>query len=279
MFNPKRTALYLAIGAMALAAGEASAGCKVISGSTVCASWIKGSEVCDITSSGFDELVSATCSVTGVNFVDGAEGASGTDGAYCASGELPPGLCTPAESAFAASFSSSSSISAKHKAEKKKKKPKKCKPKPKHHGKHDGKGHGHDDFCVDLVVPGGDPYLSEEASTPVCGAPDINGVVECTASAEIFPPEGSTCSNGEPAGDFTASEMLAIVEACVDTGYGEVCGKIYEYCTVNPTDPDGTAYDCVDITDQGERCSISGGDFLTYDPDDPLCGTPRSCED
>src|SRR6266850_4684355 len=45
MFSPTRTALYVAISAMALAANEANAGCKVIAGSYVCASWITGSEI------------------------------------------------------------------------------------------------------------------------------------------------------------------------------------------------------------------------------------------
>lgn len=251
MFSPRRTALYLAIGAMALAAGEASAGCKSISGSLVCATWIKGSEICDITSTGGPELVSATCTITGVNIVDGGEG-----DIYCASGALPPGECTPGESEGLTSFSSSAKVggSSKFKAEKKKpKKPKKCK--PKHHGKHDGKHHGHDDSCVDLEVPGDSPFLTEVASPPECEETSIgSGIFDCTATAEIFPPEGSTCSNGEPAADFTASEMLAIVEACVDNGDGVDCDTIYDYCTLT-----GNTYDCTDIS------------FQYPAPDDPYC--------
>jgi len=87
MFSPTRTALYVAISAMALAANEANAGCKIISGSRVCASWIIGSEICQVT---FDTEVSnvdpndvsITCSITGV------------DENSCPSGELPPGDLT-----------------------------------------------------------------------------------------------------------------------------------------------------------------------------------------
>ncbi len=312
MFSPARTALYVAIGAMAFAAGEANAGCKYIPnppGSLVCAAWIKGSEVCDITSSGDTPLLSATCSITGANFFDGAEGASGTSGAYCASGALPPGLCESASDLIV--FSSTASTSKgkdKDKDKNKPKKPKKCK--PKHHGKHDGWNNGNHngwnggnhngwnggnhfvgnhgswddtihnhsgndkdrDSCDDIIVPGDEVFLTEEASTPVCDETSP-GVFECTASAVILPPEGSMCTDGQPAVDFTASAMLAVMEACVDGGEGQVCDFTYDYCTVDPNAPDGTPYTCVDISDQEDA-------FCGFSPLDPECGTPKtSCSD
>jgi len=246
MLSPKRTALYLAIGAMAFAAGEASAGCKYISGSYVCASWIKGSEVCEIATTGGGALQSATCSVTGVNtfVVDGGEGPQNV---YCASGALPPGLCESGSGGSLFSSVSSNISAAAGATPKKPKKEKECKSK---HKDKNGKHKGHDDSCADIIVPGDEIFLSAEATDPVC-TPDGFGGFNCTASAEILPPPGSTCSNGEPAIDFTASEMLAIVEACVDDGYGgQICDKTYDYCTVDPLAPDGTPYDCVDISFQ-----------------------------
>jgi len=62
MFSPKRTALYLAIGAISLAAADATAGCKTLaSGAQFCASYIPGSVICQGV-------------LSGINPNDGAEG-------------------------------------------------------------------------------------------------------------------------------------------------------------------------------------------------------------
>ena len=54
MFSPTRTALFIAIGAISLAANEANAGCRTLaSGAQLCASWIPGSVICNATASGF----------------------------------------------------------------------------------------------------------------------------------------------------------------------------------------------------------------------------------
>ena len=63
MFSPTRTALFVAIAAMGLAANEASAGCRITNGVKFCASWIPGSEICQL-------------DVTGLAPGDGGEGAS-----------------------------------------------------------------------------------------------------------------------------------------------------------------------------------------------------------
>ena len=82
MFNPTRTALYVAIGAMALAAGEANAGCKLVSGTKVCAAWIPGSEICQVSIDSGTNLASnvhVSCTV------------EGADQYGCPTGQLPPG--------------------------------------------------------------------------------------------------------------------------------------------------------------------------------------------
>ena len=83
MFSPTRTALYIAIGAMAFAAGEANAGCKYIPnppGSLVCAAWITGSEICNVVTDVDATLVSETCSITGFNFIVRCGSGDGNDG-------------------------------------------------------------------------------------------------------------------------------------------------------------------------------------------------------
>lgn len=86
MFTPTRTALCIAIGAMALAANEANAGCKTISGTKVCAAWITGSEICNV-------------KVTGIPtpLFDGGEGAdvSCTVDQFDAGGLIGTVFCGP----------------------------------------------------------------------------------------------------------------------------------------------------------------------------------------
>ena len=213
-------------------------------------------------------MTSATCSITGATFIDGAEGASGTDGAYCASGNPPPGLCETASGSFITGSPNATPGNVNGNG---KKPPKQNACHANHDGKHNAQGH--EDCSINL----GGGTLSEDTPTPTCT--DTLGVFTCSASAEILPPEGSTCPNGQPAVDFTASAMLAITEVCVTTDGGSgdiVCDKIYEFCTVDPTAPDGTPYACVDISDQGETCNTDGG-FPTFAPDDPMCGARRTC--
>lgn len=292
MFSTKRTALYLALSAMAFAGGEASATttrvCKYVPnppGSQVCVTYTTGSEVCTV-DSGADPLnppattapalTSVTCSITGANFIDGAEGGHAATGAYCASGAPPPGTCESGSVNIAA-FSTSSTLSAKPAAAKPAKaaKPKECKPpKPPPHAK--GKPpHPPKHSCGDIIVPSGEETFTADGTATIDCDTDTNGDEVCTARAEIFPPDGATCPNGEPATDFTADEMLAITEICVAGSGGDECGTIYAFCTLA-----GSGYDCIDISDQGTRgCGFSGNP-RTFDPDDPLCGAQRgsSCD-
>ncbi len=245
MFSPTRTALYVAIGAMALAAGEASAGCKYIPnppGSLVCASWIKGSEVCNVDTLGDATLISGTCSITGFDFFDGAEGASGTTGAYCASGDLPPGYLTCGSKSkkgggvttLLSPFTIGGSA------------PKgKAKGHCKHGEKHLGKHVGHDDACIpDITLPPGSDPDSFSADLGGISCSGSGDTIHCTASATVLPPPGSMCESG-PVLDFTAQKFLATVEACLDGGEGAECDTFYEACTLNAS---ATAYDCVHIS-------------------------------
>src|ERR1700694_6088358 len=71
MFSPTRTALCIAIGAMAFAANEPNAACKRIpapNGTLVCASWIPGSEICQVkfdSAPPNDQFATVQCSITG----------------------------------------------------------------------------------------------------------------------------------------------------------------------------------------------------------------------
>jgi hypothetical protein len=284
MFPPKRTALYLAVSALALAAGEASAGCKYIPnppGSLVCASWITGSDVCEIASTGQtsgSKVISATCSITGATFQDGYQGGDDAPGAYCSSGQYPPGVCTggkpaPITTTLSTRVTQAQAPTSAHP-------PQPCLP-----GQATPTSAGPLNQCPGLIVPGGDGFLTEDTSTPSCGADETDtSKTDCMASAEILPPDGSTCPNGRPAIDFTATAMLAIAQVdvqCVGSGCIDTTiytDTIYEYCTVDSKAPPGTQYSCVDISDQGTRCDNPSGNPLTFAPDDPMCGQPRTCD-
>ncbi len=235
MFSPTRTALYVAIGAMALAANEANAGCKLIGGTYVCASWITGSEICQVvydtqTTNPNPANVSIECSVEGA-IVTPTEGG----GVFvCTTGQLPPGTltCGPGLSATTSSSLSSFSMTAAAttgtgiaKNE--------CK-----HGNDVG-ADGHTDLsCFDSSLgifppppPGG---LSAFATDIKC---DQQGI--CTGSAEVNPPAGSTCNaNGGPVINFTADQFVGTVDACS----GESCRTLSQLCTRN-----GEKYDCTTI--------------------------------
>ena len=284
MLSPKRTALCLAIGAIAFTAGEAGAGCKYIPnppGSLVCASWITGSEVCTVssaagpdTTNGAPPLTSVTCDITGAIFLDSLEGGDDATGAYCKSGFLPPGLCTPAKKTTT-TLSTSTSVKTAA-APNSSHPPNPCIP----NAPAVPTLAGPLPICPGLVIPGGGDTIGAP-NTPTCTGPFDNAVCP-PEDTEIVPPSGSTCFlNGKPAADFTASAMLAITTACVSGGSGnpDICAKIYDFCLVDPTAPDGTPYTCIDITDQGTRCDNPSGNPLTFDPDDPMCGQVRTCGD
>ncbi len=290
MLSPKRAALCLAISAMALTASEAVAGCKYIPnppGSLVCASWITGSDICKVESAAGDltgppfgapPLTNVTCSITGAIFLDNLEGGDDAAGAYCKSGFLPPGLCTPAKKTTT-TLSTSTSVKTAA-APNSSHPPNPCIP----NAPAVPTLAGPLPICPGLVIPGGGDTIGAQ-NTPTCTGPSDDAVCP-PEDTEIPLPSGSTCFvTGKPAADFTARAMLAITEVTVCTSFsGTTClttvtDKIYDFCLVDPTSPAGTQYACLDITDQGTRCDNPSGNPLTFDPDDPSCGQVRTCGD
>lgn len=255
MFNPTRTALYLAIGAMAFAAGEASAGCKSISGTFVCATWIKGSEICRVTFDNPDSEAAHTvvCRVEGV------------DESGCPNGQLPSGELVCGEAPSPEPYISSAGTTSDTTRSKGKGRDRdddehngkgKCRHGGKHDGWHDGRHGGHDDTECYSGVPGeGDvPPIFDGGIVTVLESPEVTAKCNrhgiCKATAEVLPPEGSTC--GEDGGeviDFTADRFLATVEVCgVDGGEGG-CVSLYQLCTEN-----GNRYNCVELDGPNDFC-------------------------
>ena len=88
---------------------------------------------------------------------------------------------------------------------------------------------------VPPIIFEGNPVTSLE-SPEVFAKCDKYG--KCKATAEVLPPEGSTCGpDGGPAFDLTADSFLATVEVCGVDG-GEGCVTLYQYCREN-----GNRYD------------------------------------
>ena len=244
MFNPTRKALYVAICAMGLvAANEASAGCKIISGTKVCASWITGSEICsvaiDSAAAGIGTSgLTATCTVRG----------AGT------SSEPPPdfvcddtqlnGAQTCEGSTDAATLAGVNTNSNGNNG---------------WHGTNparQGPKCNHDKF---------DPNKNPQCVT---GSPDLNGgTLEsptitltcdnkgiCTGTGEVGVPDNAFCSNGQDLVDFTANEFIGIVEFDGPEGSPIL---LFQHCTL---DNGGHNYTCTDITNDVDQASCGFGD-------------------
>jgi hypothetical protein len=268
MFNPTRTALYLAIGAMALAADDANAGCKVISGTYVCASWIAGSEVCKVTIDG-DDLQNpdvapiVTCTVNSASYYEGDLLGCGDN--------LPPGTL---ECAYEGETEEGAGLGALAVKAGKKDKLRKSHEPGKHHCRHPDKDPG-----CSVGVPGVDgPDLIDGWDNPVselsatttadCDFADP-GPTSCTATAEVTP-EGLYCDGDtmSPAIDFTATQFVATVEVCgvddsVEAPFDDGCVQLYQLCTLH-----GSQYSCVDLNDNPAypyfdpySCATGGGGY------------------
>jgi hypothetical protein len=240
MFSPTRTALYIAIGAMALTANEASAGCKILStGVKYCASWIVGSEVCQVTiDTGVSGIspgdVDVTCTI------DGAEGFGGGGGApFCAEGPLTGTLVcgTPGGGEFP-TFASSSATTADIDALKahKAKKPKKPK-----------KKHNHENDCGGPCPVVEESYpLEDSSNVPITTLTEPALVTSCDAkgtckaTAELNPDPSVCDAFGESFVDFTADDFIATVNVSIQTIPEPT---LYQYCQLN-----GNKYDCTDLT-------------------------------
>jgi hypothetical protein len=239
MFSPTRTALYVAICAMGLAATEASAGCKIISGTKVCAAWITGSEICqvaiDSAAAGIGTSgLTATCSVRGVG-----HSSEPPPDFFCDDSQLT-GAQTCEGSSEAATHAgvntSSSSNNGWHGTNPARQGPK-C--------NHDKFDPNKNPQCVT-----GSPNLNGDTleSPPITLTCDKKGI--CTGIGEVgVPEEGATCSNGQTLVDFTADEFIGVVEFDGPEG-GPIL--LFEHCTL---DNGGHNYTCTDITNDVDEGS------------------------
>jgi hypothetical protein len=232
MFSPTRTALYVAICAMGLAATEASAGCKIISGTKVCAAWITGSEICQVglninalPNIGTDPTAfTATCTVRGSRLVEGeyfCDDSALTGSQTC---EGPIG-----ESSTLLTTAGAGSNSGRQGP--------KC--------NHDKFDPNKNPQCVT-----GSPNLNGDTleSPPITLTCDKKGI--CTGIGEVgVPEEGATCSNGQTLVDFTADEFIGVVEFDGPEG-GPIL--LFEHCTL---DNGGHNYTCTDITNDVDEGS------------------------
>jgi|KBSMisStaDraftv2_1062788.scaffolds.fasta_scaffold90734_2 hypothetical protein len=242
MFSPTRTALYVAICAMGLAATEASAGCKIISGTKVCAAWITGSEICsvaiDSAAAGIGTSgLTATCSVRGAGISSEPPPDFFCDDSQLTGAQTCEGSTDAA--ALAGVNTSSSSSNGWHGTNPARQGPK-C---------------NHDKF---------DPNKNPQCVT---GSPDLSGTLQspidfpltcdkkgiCTGTAEVGVPDGSFCSNGQDLVDFTADQFIGIVE--FDGPEGGVV--LFQHCTL---DNGGHNYTCTDITNDVDQASCGFGD-------------------
>lgn len=225
MFSPKRTALCVAIvAAMGLAANEASAGCKLISGTRVCASWITGSEICQVgadQSQFVDPLTDVQCIVRGLASGDGTAD--------------NPLVCNDATLFGAQTCEAGGGAST--------------------NGQAGSNGNG-------VAWAGSNPARQgpkcdhdkfDPHKNPACGTPDLGGgLLEspivpltcdnngiCTATAEVGVPEGGTCSGGGTLLDFTATQFVGVVLFNADDGVEGFA----QLCTI---DPNGHTYTCTD---------------------------------
>ncbi len=221
MFSPTRTALYLAIGAMALSANEANAGCKIVSGSRICASWIVGSEIC---------VVKASNLTPGQ--IDGAEGYCEVDQASPLVGTV---LCAPDAAPPGGD----------------------CR----HTYNGNGYGHtknagnpGHNGDCLqfpDVALPE-DQYPFSDFSTFQTGIQVSKNGTQAQFSIELNPTGDGLCTTPgfTQFVGFTANRFKGYAEFC--TGYGEgeedsnFCASFTEICTLNGN---GNSYSCEPYSD------------------------------
>jgi len=241
MFSPTRTALCLAICAtLGLAANEASAGCKIINGQKVCASWITGSEICsvaiDSAAAGIGNDLSAfqaTCSVRGV----GIESEPPPD-FFCDDSQLSGAqTCETSSDAstLAGTNSSSNGNNGWHGTNPARQGPK-C--------NHDKFDPNKNPQCVTGTPNLGGGTLESPTFDLTC---DKKGI--CSGTGEVGVPEGASCS--DEAGDlvdFTASEFIGVVE--FDGSEGSIF--LFQHCVL---DQNGHSYTCTDITNDVDRCS------------------------
>ena len=223
MFSPTRTALCVAICAtLGLAATEASAGCKLINGAKFCASWITGSEICQVAvdSNQITNPETATCFVRGFASGDGTEFTPFVCDDSTLTGEQ---TCGPAPT-FTASTTANTNGNGWAGGNPSRQGPK-C--------DHDKKNKN--PACVQGTPQLGGDILSSPTVPLKCNG---NGI--CTATAEVEVPPDATCSPGGGALlDFTADSFVGVVE--IDTATDTLF--FAQLCTL---DQNGHSYTCTD---------------------------------
>lgn len=226
MFTPTRTALCIVIGALALAANEANAGCKIISGTKVCAAWITGSEICqvgvDSTQFGEATVSTAQCIVRGV-------GPVGEGGLLTCNDDTLTGVQT-CEGAVGGSPTTASSASGNNgwAGNNPNRQGPKC--------NHDKFDPNKNSACV-TGHPNLEGNILESPIVPL----SCNNKGICTATAEVGVPDNATCSNGQDLVDFTADEFIGVV--IIGTSDGPE--SFAQHCT---RDANGHSYTCTDPT-------------------------------
>ena len=240
MFKPTHTALYAAICAVGMvAANEASAGCKIISGKQVCASWITGSEICsvaiDSAAASIGTDLQATCTVRGVGVESEPPPDFFCDDAQLSGAQTCEGS-TDAAARAGVSLSSSNGNGVAWAGSNPARQGPKC--------NHDKFDPNKNPQCVT-----GSPELPGEGSLNTTFALNCDKKGICTGTGEVgAPDEGAFCSNGQDLVDFTANEFIGVVE--FDGGEGQIF--LFQHCIL---DQGGHNYTCTDITDDVDQCS------------------------
>jgi hypothetical protein len=226
---------------MGLAASEASAGCKIISGTKVCAAWITGSEICQVGLDsnqipGFDAGATAQCIVRGV-------GTPEEGGTFTCNDSTLTGAQTCEGSTdtvtLAGASSSNNGGNGWHGTNPARQGPK-C--------NHDKFDPNKNPSCVTGTPDLGGGTLESPTVPLVC---DKKGI--CTATAEVGVPDGGQCSNGQDLVDFTADEFIGIV--VFDGSEGTTL--LFQHCTL---DQGGHNYTCTDITNNVDEGTCGFGD-------------------
>lgn len=230
MFSPTRTALCVAVcAALGLAANEASAGCKIIAGSRVCASWITGSEICQV---GVDsnQFAAGPGNVTTVQCIVRGLGPVGEGGFItCDDGSLQGvQTCGPPPDLSALAGTGGGGNGVAWAGTNPARQGPKC--------NHDKFDPHKNPACVE-----GSPNLGNELLESPVVPLSCNGQGICKATAEVGVPDDATCSNGGALQDFTADSFVGVL--IVDTTDGPE--GFAQLCTL---DPGGHTYTCTDPT-------------------------------
>ncbi len=91
--------------------------------------------------------------------------------------------------------------------------------------------------------PFGDELFTDNFFSAYSDPFDCNASGTCTAVAEVNPPAGLYCANGDPVVDFTADAFVGIVEVCYDVEEPSCATVGYQLCQLA-----NGQYQCTDVT-------------------------------